>query len=80
MSAAADRRFDPANDVHFGISEEAHYRAVQAGEGLRTVAFMIERIDLDELPAPLAPLLHTLADAMGHALNDGDVVFPKRAK
>lgn len=81
MSAAEARRFDPANDTHYAISEEAEYRLRQIADGAEAVGMLLEGLDTDRVEirqGAIGNIFHVFGFAIAGAIQDRAVVFPRR--
>ena len=82
MSAAA-HRFDPANDTHYAISEDAQMRLRQIADATEYLGLMHGWMDpaaADPQEWGAAALFHTLSFAIQGALIDSAFVAPGRRK
>jgi hypothetical protein len=83
MSAAAERRFDPANDTHYAISEMAELRLRLVAEASETIALVLAGFDRERAEVSedaFAPVFHMLSFAIEGALADRAFVCPGKKR
>lgn len=82
MSAVARRRFDPANDVHYAISQEDEYHLRRIAEAADTVGmlFAADNNEADLSGDAISAVFQTFAFAIKGVLGSAAEIVPgKRA-
>lgn len=83
MRSGVHREFDPANDTHYAISEEAELRLKVVSDGAQGMAQAMRQLDpehgglADEV---IAAMLDTVAFAIDGAISDRWVIYPGSGK
>lgn len=77
---ATPNGFNPANDTHYGISEEDQFRLRDHARTLYFLGELFECVDVERIDGPdpedVAALLRTLSYSLGGIAQSATVVFP----